>query len=438
LKTLVVGGRNQGPDLAKLNAYYSDEFILTTLSAHWRELYEYATGPDHVLVTGTWNDTYHMIYRANVVMEGIEKYGKTIPDTLQKQFVGEAKFIRAWGYFLLVNVYGDVPLLLTTDYNVNRLVARSPQAAVYQQIINDLLSAKELVLADYRDKSNKPAAPTERVRANKDVVTAFLAKVYLYMGDWQKAEAMASEILAKTATYSLNSNLASAFDNNSPENILQVFESQYYAAVQYDLSTTNPSFTTSASKPGYLSDSVVNKFEPGDKRRTDWIGTRSSGANTWYFPKKFKNIHPTSVGGQEYIAAIRLAELYLIRAEARIEQNKISDGIQDLNQLRARARAAATTAVPNPLPALSLTLSKTDAMLALEKEWTREMFMEGHRFFNLKRWKGINNPSISRADEILPSIAAAKGATWQPYKKLLPIPLADLELNRNLVQNPGY
>lgn len=430
--------RTQGHDVPKLNALCSDEIVLTTTSSFWRELYEHAVGPEYFSTTAIWNDSYQLIFRANTVMEGIEKYGKNLPDSLQKQLTGEAKFARAWAYFLLGNVFGDVPLLLTTDYKVNRLAARSPQTAVYQQIINDLLSAKELVRNDYRDKNNKPAAPTERVRANKDVVTAFLSKVYLYMGEWQKAEAMASEVIAKTASYSLNNNLASVFDNNSRENILQVFEVHWYAATPFDLSNINPSFTTSASRPGYLSDSVVNKFEAGDKRRTEWIGTRTSGANTWHYPKKYKNTSPLLAGGQEYVAFMRLAEQYLIRAEARIQQNKISEGIQDLNQLRARARAAATTAVPDPLPALSLTLSKTEAMLALENEWTREMFMEGHRLFNLKRWKGINNPSISRADELMPSVAAAKGATWQPYKKLFPIPFVELQLNPNLVQNPGY
>lgn len=135
---------------------------------------------------------------------------------------------------------------------------------------------------------------------------------------------------------------------------------------------------------------------------------------------------------------MRLAELYLIRAEARIEQNQIAAGIGDLNKLRERARDTATAAVPNPLPDLPLTLSKTEAMLEMEKEWTREMFMEGHRWFNLKRWKGINNPGITRADELMPSIAAAKGVTWQPYMKLFPIPLFDLDRNPNLVQNTGY
>jgi hypothetical protein len=205
----------------------------------------------------------------------------------------------------------------------------------------------------------------------------------------------------------------------------------------FDLSAGNPG-TSGQSRLGYLSDSVMNKFEAGDKRRSDWIGTRTSGTDTWYFPKKYKNIIPPAAGSLEYVAAMRLAELYLMRAETRIQQNNVAAGIGDLNQLRARARAASTTAVPNPLPALSITLSKTDAMLALEKEWTREMFMEGHRWFNLKRWKGIDNPSISRADELMPSIVAAKGGTWGSYKKVFPVPQSNIELNPNLEQTPGY
>jgi starch-binding outer membrane protein, SusD/RagB family len=438
MRLLVVAGRTQGYDLSKLSAFYADEYTLTTTNESARALYQNAVGSEANASTALWNNLYQAVYRANAVLEGIEKYGKNIPDTLQQQFQGEARFVRAWAYFVLVNMYGDVPLLLTTDYTANTVPSRAPQADVYQQIISDLVSAKEGVRAYYVNSQNKPVTTMERVRANKDVVTAFLSKVYLYMGEWQKAEALASEVLAKTTTYSLNSNLAAAFDNSSLENILQVFETQYYATNQYDLTIANPSTTSSALRPGYISDSVMNKFEAGDKRRTDWIGTRTSGANTWYYPKKYKNIFPSTTAGQEYVAAMRVAELYLIRAEARIQQNQVATGIADLNTLRARARAAATTAVPNPLPALPITLSRNEAMLALEKEWTREMFMEGHRWFNLKRWKGINNPAISRADELMPAISAAKGGTWQPYKKLFAIPRTELEFNPNLEQNPGF
>lgn len=437
MKILVVAGRSRGYDLPKLSAYYADEYTLTTTAESFQELYQNAAGSNSAAVAVFWNNLYQAVYRANAVLEGIEKQGKNIPDTLQKQFQGEAQFVRAWAYFALVNMYGDVPLLLTTDYTTNSVPSRAPQAEVYQQIVSDLVSAKEGVGAYYLNAENRPVT-TERVRANKDVVTAFLARVYLYMGEWQKAEAMASEVLAKTATYSLNSNLTAAFDNNSPENILQVFEPQYYATNQYDLTIANPSSTSSTLRPGYISDSVMNKFEAGDKRRTDWIGTRTSGANTWYYPKKYKNIFPSTTAGQEYVATMRVAELYLIRAEARILQNQVATGIADLNTLRARARAAATTDVPDPLPALLPTLSQNEAMLALEQEWTREMFMEGHRWFNLKRWKGINDPATSRADELMPSIAAAKGGTWEPYKKLFAIPRTELEFNRNLEQNPGH
>lgn len=430
----LVAIRSLSTDLPKVSAFYSDEYTLTITSPSAREFYENALGPTQPNMPILWNAIYQVIYRANAVLEGIEKYGKTIPDTLQKQFTGEARFIRAWAYFTLVNMFGDVPLLLSTDYTVNSVPSRSPVAAVYEQIVSDLLSAKELVRNYYMNSVNGPITTMERVRANKDVATAFLAKVYLYLGEWQKAEAMAGEVLAKTATYSLNSNLTAVFDNSSRENILQVFEIHYFAAQHYDLALGNPSTTTSPGRPGYLSDSVLNKFEAGDNRRTDWIATRTSGANTWYYPRKYKNVSTTT----EYVPAMRLAELYLVRAEARIQQNQVAAGIDDLNSLRARARAVPTTAVPDPLPALPLTLSQTEAMLALEKEWTTEMFMEGHRWFNLKRWKGIDNPAISRADELMPSISAAKGGNWQPYKKLFPIPLKEMELNPNLEQNSGY
>jgi hypothetical protein len=106
--------------------------------------------------------------------------------------------------------------------------------------------------------------------------------------------------------------------------------------------------------------------------------------------------------------------------------------------IRSRARAQATPAIPDPLPALDNSLSKTAAMLALEQERMIELFTEGHRFFDLKRWKGVQDPTVSRADELMPGISAAKGATWYPYKKLFPIPQNEIDLNVNLEQNPEY
>ena len=136
---------------------------------------------------------------------------------------------------------------------------------------------------------------------------------------------------------------------------------------------------------------------------------------------------------------LRLAEQYLIRAEASIQNGDIASGIADLNTIRARARAAGTINVPNPLPALSSTLSKNDALLALEHERHVELFTElGDRWLTLKRLKGLSNTGISRADEIMPAITTTKGGTWSTNDQLYPISLTELNSDNKLTQNPGY
>ena len=123
-----------------------------------------------------------------------------------------------------------------------------------------------------------------------------------------------------------------------------------------------------------------------------------------------------------------MAEQYLIRAEARINQDNIQKGIEDLNVLRNRARAVATVEVPDPIPPLKSNLSKSDALLAVEKERRLEFFAEwGHRWLDLKR--------TNRANDIL---SIVKAINWQSTDVLYPIPSTEIINNKNLKQNEGY
>ncbi len=116
------------------------------------------------------------------------------------------------------------------------------------------------------------------------------------------------------------------------------------------------------------------------------------------------------------------------QAEARIQQDNLTEGIKDLNVLRTRARALATVPVPNPLPDLSLSLPKADALMAVEKERGIELFAEwGNRWFDLRR--------TGRIDAVLGSL---KPTFWQSTDALYPIPQSERGKNPNLTQNDGY
>ncbi|HYD92200.1 MAG TPA: RagB/SusD family nutrient uptake outer membrane protein, partial [Flavobacterium sp.] len=164
-----------------------------------------------------------------------------------------------------------------------------------------------------------------------------------------------------------------------------------------------------------LSDTLVNSFEAGDNRRVHWVGEITVGTMKYYFPYKYKargNVPIT-----EYTIALRLAEQYLIRAEARAKQNNISGANQDLNIIRNRAG----------LNSLDIT-DPSELWLAILQERKVELFCESDN-----RWADLRRMSL--ADQILGSI---KAPNWQPSDKLYPIPITEMNRNPNLSQNPGY
>lgn len=424
--------------LSKSNSLYADEYTVTSSTPNLQALYLNALDANDAGISASWGEAYKAIYKANAALEGIQKYGGALSQSVKNQLIGESKFLRGVSYFILVNMFGDVPLLLSTDYNANRLAGKTKVADIYAQIMKDFSEAKELVVASYLDPSNK--AGSLRVRVNKDVITAMQAKVYLFMNNWAEAEKHADVLINNNPAYDLEPDLLNVFNVASKEAIWSFNDLGWYfpwIGLNYILEAP-PSSAESPFGIGMLSNTVMNHFEPGDLRKDRWVGSISSGNDVYYFPLKYRSVNWSAPSVSQLLSAIRLGELYLIRAEAKIQQDRIAEGIADLNAIRDRARAAATASVPDPLPALPVTLSKPAAMLALERERITELFTEGHRFFDLKRWKGLQNAGISRADELMPAIAAAKGGTWDDYKKLFPIPQNDINTNANLKQNPEY
>jgi hypothetical protein len=375
-------------------------------------------------------------------LAGAQQSGSlTAPVTAQVE--GEAEFMRAFFYFNLVNEFGGVPLVTTTNYQANDAIKRSSVAEVYAQIIADLQDAQGKLTSGYLDGNN--ASTNERIRPNKGAAQALLARAYLYNQQWASADSLASIVIANSGQYSLVADLNSVFLANSNEAIWQIQPSgvggeETPEGTWYILSS-DPSnnSTVTGGKVAALSTSFLNAFEPGDNRAADWVGSYTDGSSTFYFPFKYKIGDYSNSSVTEYSMELRLAEQYLIRAEARMQENQVDAGVADLNVLRSRARGAATLAVPNPLPALPTGLSKTAAMTALVQERRIELFSEGgHRWFDLKRMAGLSNPSGSLADEVMPAATAAKGGTWNDQWELYPVPLTDLESNVNLTQNPGY
>lgn len=395
--------------LIVLNGLASDELLPGgTLNTQFIGFYNNNLTSVNSHISSIWSTGYNIIYQCNAILEGLAN-STSVTVALKKHIEGEALFARAYIHLHLSNLFGDVPYITETDYRQNSSVFRQTRLQVLNNVTLDLSQAKEKLANDYSFSRN------ERVRINKWVAAALLARAYLYKGDWANAEVQASEVINNTALYGLISNLNDIFLKNSREAIWQWMPGstgQNSAEGAYFILTGPPNIAS-------LSSQFINHFESGDNRKIQWVGSFTSGVNTWYFPNKYKLKNPTA-SSLEYSMAIRLAEMYLIRSEVRANQNKLSEAITDLDMIRGRA-GLPLLAVTNP------SISKSALLLVIEKERLSELFTENHRWYDLNR--------TGRADNVIGNIKT----TWQSTDKLFPLPESELLLNPMLLpQNPGY
>lgn len=357
--------------------------------------------PNNQLITALWSELYKTIYKANAIIEGVE-LSSGVTETLRHQLVAEAKFLRAFCHLYLAALWGDVPLVTTTDYRINQSLGRNAIDEVYQQIVSDLKDAQSDLPGDYSPYGN------ERVRPSRQAATAVLARVYMYLEDWPGAEAEVSKII-NGGLHSLQTDLNAVFNANSDEAIWQL----------HSIYPAKDAFTfrlTQTSRRSALRNDLVAAFESGDLRKERWIGSVIDGANTFYYSSKYKGIDYSNV--TEYTTVLRLSEQFLIRAEARARQNNTSGALEDLNTIRQRGGLD---------PSIAVT---ADAIInEIHQERRFELFAEwGHRWFDLKRSGSVDN------------VLASLKPTWSPHAALYPIPETQIlnDIAMKDAQNPGY
>lgn len=362
---------------------------------------------ENSIVLNFWTNYYKYIYQANAIIEGVSN-SATISETVRQQLLGESRFVRAFCHYYLTSLYGDIPIVSSTDFRLNSQLSRSPVTAVLDFIEQDLLAAVSLLPSNYLDAANLPA--TEKVRPNKHAAQALLARLYLLKGQWDKAEENSTTVL--NGSYQLLTNLDNVFLKNSNEAIwqLQSVVPGYnsYPGAQLILTTT-PNVVA-------LDTNLVKSFVATDKRRLQWVKNITVSGKTYYYPFKYK-VRQNAPSITEYSMVFRLSELFLIRAEARSRLGDLNGAHADLNQIRTRSG----------LPALS-GLTGTALLDSIIQERKFELFAEsGDRWLTLKRTGEVNN--------VLPLI---KGSNWNPTDALYPVPLAEILKNSQLTQNPGY
>jgi len=392
---------------------------------------------------GVWRPGYRLIYAANSILEGITaSKSPNLDDTTRVQVAAEAKFIRAFVYFYLTSLFGDVPLVLTSDFRVTATLPRAPEEKIYEQIIADLKDAAQALPADYGFTG------TERIHANKYAAAALLARVYLYKKDWTNAAILADGVIAN-AQYQLEPNLKNVFLATSKEAILQfkpdpsllpvgyrtrdayffvpTIKITEYPAEYWPLFTDPALFDPNLFLPSiFLANGLADSFEEGDKRRADWIDSVPTPTDAPYFGKMiyYPAKYPEAANAASpppvlrYYMVLRLAEQYLITAEAKAQSGDIAGAQTALNVIRARSGLSATGA------------SDKDALLAaIAQERRSELFAEwGHRWLDLKR--------TGKAAEVLGKIPEKQ--PWKDYQLLYPIPVQEQTADPFLQQNPGY
>lgn len=383
---------------------YADELVCYGSSA--TATYDFynntlvATNPN---IAAIWSTSYNQIYAANSVLEGVKK-AVSLQSIDRDQLMGEALFTRSLIHFYLMNVFGDIPYITTTNYIENSTVKRIAQTELYNYLKSDLAQAAELLPEAY--------VTSEKVRPNKYVAIALLARVALYAEDWAEAAENATKVINKTDLYQWTS-LNKVFLKNSTTTIWQ-----FMPSVIGKNTNEGATFIFIAGPPPLtaVSSQLLNAFTSGDLRKTEWLKAVTNGTNTWYHAYKYKQRLNTSAS-QEYAIVLRLAEQYLIRAEAKVHLNDLDGAAEDLNAIRNQAGLGDATAT-----------TTEELLKAILQERRLEFFTEfGHRFFDLKR--------TNQLDETLSALKLG----WDSNDKFWPIPATEIKVNPNLKpQNTGY
>jgi hypothetical protein len=354
---------------------------------------------DNGNLQSVWSAIYATINAANHVIAkvpGVDDATFTTAD--RNQLTGEAHFIRALCYFDLARTWGNVPITLTPTLSATdkSAIKNSTQAETYAQVLRDLNTADSLLVL--------PTAQNP-VRANKETVWALKSRYYLYQHDWAQAEVYATKVLADVQYYALQKPYSAFFLPASTvatkESVFEISFSATYPNTHRNSWQPPANGGTRQWAPNDAFIALVNDATIGGNRNA-LVAKTSAGL--WYGNLYYRS--PAT--DPAYV--IRIAEVYLIRAEALAQQHKLPDALIDLDVIRDRAGLLPSTAV-----------SQDDILLAIENERRIEFALEPHRWFDLVR--------TDRAAIVL-------GIT-NPNKYLFPIPANEITLsNGNLTQNP--
>ena len=370
------------------------------------EIGNYDLSASNGIAEALWSVIYSTAYRVNFLLEGLPEVTGLI-ETNRSRLEAEARFIRAYGYFIGAYTFGDIPIVNSTSISENRNIGPTP--------VNDVLDFVEEEFLFTVDKL--PQIPSNAGFLSNGAAKAALARFYLYREDWESAERYATEVIdgVNTADYTLEANFEGVLEDFSSESILEIV----YSA--NDNPGTSSNFSINNLLVGRREviprDQIISALRSLGGDRTQMLefdaDDLSGNDNGWTV---------TRYGPFGNIPLFRLTEMYLIRAEARAQQGRVSGsngGLQDLIIIRQRSANA------DNLQDIS---GQSQLLQAIQQERQVELAFEGHRWYDLKRTGRIS------------SVMNAVTPNWSDTDLLWPIPLREIQNNPalNNAQNPGY
>ncbi len=408
------------------------------------DIANFVTTTDNAAALDIWRGPNPGILYCNTVLESVPPMD--IEQSLKDRCIGEAKFLRAHYYFILVQLFGDVPLATSTPKPGDNLKpTRTDKMTIYNEvIIPDLKDAIELL------PPREEYSGSDIGRASKGAAAGMLAKVYLTLGMYNECLEMCN--LVETLGYTLNPDYSDCFggefkNKNTAESL---FEVQYYGLTKADfwsdenqanwLSTymgpRNSGWVGGAYGWNLPTQEFVNQYETGDLRKDKTIlyeGSpafdgktyKSNMSNTGYNVRKFLvplSVSPDYNTNSASVIVLRYADVLLMKAEALNELGKTSDAEEPLYQVRKRAGLTNRGDVEG--------LTQDQMRDKIRQERRIELAFEGHRWFDMIRWD-----NGQYALDFLHSIGKINAS----QKHLLfPIPQKEIDTNPNLKQNTGY
>ncbi|HEV7348033.1 RagB/SusD family nutrient uptake outer membrane protein [Telluribacter sp.] len=359
-----------------------------------------------------WGAIYNTVYMANFIEERLGSVAG-VPEATRKLVLAEARFLRGFAYFIGAYTFGGIPRVTTTNVATNRNIPRASREDILQAVLADYQAA----LVDLPNTAQDRI--TAKTFATKNAVRAALARFYLYQQDWTKAEQFATEVIS-----SGQQTLPPAFADvilteNDDETILEAAYANN-ASDDPGTGTFGLNNVLVGRREVIPSNKVILELisaPAGERRQTiSFSSDQQRGNDNGWTVRKYGA--PDDANNNIHI--FRLAEMYLIRAEARARLGRItgSNSAQaDINILRTRAKA----------PTVTLT-TQENALLVIENERVYELAFEGHRWYDLKRTGRLQ------------AVMQAFSPNWNQKYELWPIPQSEVQRNPALsgAQNPGY